>query len=256
MIDTDWARTWSSRVVRSLAMRVVFRPFRTLFAPTRVHHRELLAQLKGPAVFVSNHTSHADTLILTTALPRRVRRRVVVAAAADYFFSKTSTARMTALLVGAIPVDRNKVSRATLELCHRLLGEGWSLIIFPEGGRSPDGTLQPFKPGAAWIARRAGVPVVPVHLDGVYHVLPKGQRRPKRHHVDLTFGVPMMVGVDEGAREFNARIEAAVQELADARSASASIHPIDERAQHSQSDEFGPSATDGATDAAEADEAS
>jgi len=253
-------------------MRFAFRPFRSMYAPTRIHHKERVADLRGPAVYVSNHTSHADTLVLLTTLPRRVRRRTVVAAAADYFFSKTSTARLTALLVGAIPVDRNKVSRATLELCHRLLGEGWSLIIFPEGGRSRDGTLQPFKPGAAWIARRAAVPVIPVYLDGVFQVLPKGQRWPTRHRVDMTYGAPMMVEVDEGAREFNSRIEAAVRALADERAAAKSegeppsgpdgaapisllptaLNPI--RADGRGA--IGRSTAGGATDPAEADEAS
>jgi 1-acyl-sn-glycerol-3-phosphate acyltransferase len=176
-------------------------------------------------VVVANHTSHADTMVLLTTLPRRLRRRLVIAAAADYFFKGGISGFFSSLFFGAIPVDRQGVSRSTLEECHQLLGAGWSLLIYPEGGRSPDGRMQPFKPGAAWIARRAGVPIVPVHLDGAFAVLPKGRSRPRRHHVAVTLGEPMWVRPDEDARAFNRRVQAAVEDLS--RSPSAPVDRAD-----------------------------
>ena len=103
-------------------------------------------------------------------------------------------------------------------------------MIFPEGGRSPDGWAQPFRGGAAYLARRTGRPVVPVHLDGTRHVLPKrgrGHRAPRwlGHRgpggagppvpVTVIFGTPLSPREGEDARRFGARIEAAVATLAD-----------------------------------------
>jgi 1-acyl-sn-glycerol-3-phosphate acyltransferase len=210
-VDTDFARTGPARVARSIYTATVLRALRATFAPTTVTGAGRLAA--GPYVFASNHASHADTMIIVTSLPGRLRRRVVVAAAADYFFPNRVTAVLTALFVGAIPVERDRVSRRTLDLCHRLLGEGWSLILYPEGGRSPDGEIQEFRPGAAWMARRADVPVVPVRLDGTYDVMPKGRALPRRAPVRVTYGEPLVLADGEDARSFGRRIETAVRDL-------------------------------------------
>ena len=72
-----------------------------------------------------------------------------------------------------------------------LLEDGWNLVIFPEGGRSPDGWTQPFRGGAAYLARRTGRPVVPVYLHGTRHVLPKGGKGIRRTRTTVTFGTPL-----------------------------------------------------------------
>ena len=77
-----------------------------------------------------------------------------------------------------------------------------------------DGQIGEFKPGAAWIARRAGVPVLPVHVAGTAAILPKGRTVPHRSHVEIAFGDPMEPHDGEDARAFNERIEAAVRALA------------------------------------------
>jgi 1-acyl-sn-glycerol-3-phosphate acyltransferase len=212
-LDTDFARRWPSRIIRAAYTTFCLRPMRAIFCPTTVVDRDRVADLNGPAVFAANHSSHADTMVLSLALPRRRRSRLVVAAAADYFFTKRRTAVFSAITVPAIPVQREKVQRKTLDLCNRLLGEGWSVLLYPEGGRSSDGELREFKPGAAWIARRAGVPVVPTRLIGTYDVLPKGRSFPRRNRVEVRFGEPLVVEDGESAKEFNVRIEKAVRSL-------------------------------------------
>ena len=96
-----------------------------------------------------------------------------------------------------------------------LLMDGWSLVIYPEGGRTPDGWFQEFRGGPAYLAVRTGRPVVPVHLDGTYRILPKGGTRPRRHPTRVTIGSPLTVGEGEDARRFGARIETALATLAD-----------------------------------------
>jgi 1-acyl-sn-glycerol-3-phosphate acyltransferase len=214
-VGIDWARrapaTWARTAYYEGGLRVL----RALVAPTAVTGLGRLDGVDAPIVIVANHTSHADTMVIAAALPHRIRRRFVVAAAADYFFGNRFTAALSTVCIGAIPVDRTRVSRTTLELCHRLLGEGHSLLIYPEGGRQTDGRIGEFKPGAAWIARRAGVPVLPVHVAGTAAILPKGRTVPHRSHVEIVFGEPMEPHDGEDAKAFNQRIEAAVRALAD-----------------------------------------
>src|SRR5207245_1889428 len=185
------ARRWPARVARAPLVDGLLRPAVHLLAPPRVHGLDRLDTLEGPVIFVANHHSHLDTPLLLTSLPDRWRHRAVVAAAADYFFDTRVKSSLSALGLGAIPVERARVDRRPLDLARRLLAEGWSVVIFPEGGRSPDGWGQPFRGGAAFLAVRGGYPIVPVHLSGTGTVLRKGARRLTRAAVDVTFGWPM-----------------------------------------------------------------
>ena len=139
-----------------------------------------------------------------------------VGAAADYFFGTPLTSALSALAIGAIPIERSKVSRRGADQAADLIDDGWSLTLFPEGGRSPDGWGQEFRGGAAYLALRCGVPVVPVHIAGTGKILGKGMKYPKPAHTRLTFGHPMAAEPRASpAPAFNDRIEAAVAALAD-----------------------------------------
>ena len=83
-------------------------------------------------------------------------------------------------------------------------------MIYPEGGRSPDGWGQEFKGGAAYLSARTGAPVVPVFIDGTGAIFGKGMKRPKPGTTKVVFGAPLRPASDESTRRFNARIEAAV----------------------------------------------
>jgi len=89
------------------------------------------------------------------------------------------------------------------------------MLIFPEGGRSPDGWGQPFRGGAAYLASKCGAPVVPIHVEGTGRILRKGRRLPRPATTRITFGRPLWPEADEDSRRFAARIEADVAALAD-----------------------------------------
>ena len=212
---TDWARSEPARMTRAVIIDTMMRPVMNgLAQPTRTGI-DRLDGLKGPAVFAANHHSHLDTPLLLSSLPSPWRHRVVIGAAADYFFGTRLTGALSALAIGAIPIDRNKVSRTSTDLARDLVEEGWSLVVFPEGGRSPDGWGQPFRGGAAFIAQRADVPVVPVHIEGTGRILSKGNSVPRPSRTTITFGKPVHCKENEDIRSFNERIEAQVSELAD-----------------------------------------
>jgi 1-acyl-sn-glycerol-3-phosphate acyltransferase len=194
----------------------LIRPAVHLLAAPQVTGLDRIATVESPAIFVANHASHLDTPLLLASLPARFRYRTVVAAAADYFFDTTLKAHLNALSIGMFPVDRTTVSRRSLSLAEELLSAGWSLVIFPEGGRTPDGWAQAFQPGAAFLAQRTAVPIVPVHLEGTRRIMRKGEGlgHVRRSTTHVTFGHPIPAGADD-RRQLIARVERAVAELAD-----------------------------------------
>ncbi len=212
--ETEWSRRYPVRLARAMVMDNVARPMARLLASPLVRGDEFLDGLEQPVIFAANHASHVDTPLLLACLPLPFRHHTVVAAAADYFFDRRWKADLWSFLLAAIPIERAKVNRRSAELAASLLDDGWNLVIFPEGGRSPDGWAQDFRGGAAYLATRTGRAVVPVHLEGTRHILPKGRRAVHRTRTTVTFGTPLRPDEGEDARRFGRRIEAAVATLA------------------------------------------
>jgi len=213
--DTAWARRYGVRLARAVVLDNVTRPLAHLIATPEVRGEELLELVEPPVIFVANHASHLDTPLLLSVLPVRFRHRTVVAAAADHFFDRTWKAHLWAGALNAIPIERHRVNRRSAEVATELLDEGWNLVIFPEGGRSPDGWFQPFRGGAAYLTVRTGRPVVPVHLAGTHRLLPKEGRGLRRGRTAVRFSTPLSPEDGEDARRFGVRIEATLATMAD-----------------------------------------
>lgn len=216
--DTAWARRTPARLFRAALVEAVARPAVAALARPRREGLDRLdaqAEAGGPVIFAANHHSHVDTPVLITSIPEPWRHHLFVGAAADYFFRTPVTSALSAVVIGAVPIERSRVSRRSADRAAELIEAGWSMLIFPEGGRSPDGWGQPFRGGAAYLALRCGVPVVPVHLEGTGAILRKGRKLPSPATARVTFGAPLTPGPGDDARRFGATVERAVAELAD-----------------------------------------
>ncbi|WP_460444478.1 lysophospholipid acyltransferase family protein [Angustibacter aerolatus] len=212
---TAWARSRAASAVRSGIQVAGLRPvIRSSVKPT-VHGLDVLDDLQGPVVFVANHTSHLDTPLILTSLPAAWRRRTSVAAAADYFFDTWWRATASAMVFNTFPIERRSGSLSSTP--GSLLENGWSLVVFPEGTRSPDGWTRPFKHGAAFLSLRHKVPVVPIALRGSYAAMPRGRNWPVpgRQAVTVRFGRPLFPAEGEGPRDLGERVERAVAQLLD-----------------------------------------
>jgi 1-acyl-sn-glycerol-3-phosphate acyltransferase len=123
----------------------------------------------GTCVFAANHTSNADGPVIVGAIPRRI---AILAKKSLFNIPVVGTAFRQARFT---PVDRGSPERAkaSIELAVGYVKQGTSFLIFPEGTRSKDGRLQPFKSGALLLAIGAGVPVVPVACIGAHRIIPK-----------------------------------------------------------------------------------
>jgi 1-acyl-sn-glycerol-3-phosphate acyltransferase len=213
--DTHWARKPLARFVRATMINGITRPFIQVFATPTVIGRDRLADLDGPAVFVANHSSHIDTSLMMAVLPERFRSRIAIAARHDYIFDKWWKATVWALWYGVVPIERNKASRRSIELPQALMKAGWSFALYPEESRGPNDYMLPFKPGAAYLAIKAGIPVVPMHFTGTREVFSPYSRRFKPGKTRVVFGEPLHALPGERPAAFNTRVQNAVEQAAD-----------------------------------------
>lgn len=146
----------------------------------------------APFILIANHTSHLDALVLAAAVPWGVRRTMFPIAAGDVFFETPVRTALAALFLNALPMWRHRVGRHALDdLRARLLQDPCAFILFPEGTRSPGGTLLRFKPGLGMLVAGTAVPVIPAHIDGAFQALPRTARLPRPHRIRVRVGPPL-----------------------------------------------------------------
>jgi 1-acyl-sn-glycerol-3-phosphate acyltransferase len=173
-----------------------------------------------PFVMIANHTSHLDAAVLASILPCRLCDRVFPVAAGDVFFNTPAMSLFAANLLNALPMWRkNCGSHALKDLRRRLVDEPCGLILFPEGGRSRDGSLLPFKVGLGMLVAGTAVPVIPCYLDGAFHAFPPNTRLPRPRKIRLRIGAPLVFDSvpngREGWEQVTAQTEMAVRQLGD-----------------------------------------
>src|SRR6202453_3778706 len=165
------------------------------------------------AVYASNHTSYMDTPVVFAALPFQFRilakKELWPIAFIGWYLARS----------GQIPIDtRNPhATLSSLGVGVKALRSGLPLFVFPEGGRTPDGELQPFLSGAAYLAIRAQVPLVPIALHGVYRLLPMHTRHLYPGPLTLAAGDPIpTTGMSiRQTDELTENLRAAIQQLSD-----------------------------------------
>lgn len=128
----------------------------------------------GPVLFVCNHQSHYDP----PAIGSLVYRRPCGYVARASLFKHAAFAWLIRSL-GAVPMDPAGRSRSALRAAEGVLGQGGSMLMFPEGTRTPDGTIKPFKPGFLLLLRRTKPIVVPVAIEGMFDVWPRSRSKPR-----------------------------------------------------------------------------
>ena len=215
VFPTRWARTPAAIAVREVLQKGALNSVLRFEVNPQVSGLDSLGKLRGPALIVANHSSHLDTPLLLCTLPDAMRRKTAVAAAADYFFDTWWRATASAIVFNTFPIERRsgKLSATPGDL----LEDGWNVVVFPEGTRSPDGWMERFRMGAAYLAVEHGVPVIPVGIKGSFAAMPRGRGWPVpgRPTVAVRYGDPLYPAEGESARDFAPRISAAVSALLD-----------------------------------------
>lgn len=173
-------------------------------------------------IYFGNHASHLDFLAIWLALPRQQRRAVRPVAGRDYWERDAFRRYLASDVFNAILVDRRAASspaqpaaaRATTEQIACGMGVAHSLIVFPEGTRSPAGAVLGFKSGLYFLSRlRPDAELIPVRLENLHRILPKGETIPVPMLSRVVFGPPLDLQPDEEKDKFLHRARAAVVAL-------------------------------------------
>ncbi|MGY5808308.1 lysophospholipid acyltransferase family protein [Rhizobium sp. LEGMi198b] len=171
----------------------------------------------GRCVYFANHSSHGDFILIWAVLPPRLRRRTRPVAGADYWLKSKLNSFIGRDVFKAVLIERDREARTEdpIEQMAAAIDEGSSLILFPEGTRNlTDAPLQPFKSGLFHLARmRPDIDLVPVWINNLNRVMPKGEFVPIPLICTVTFGEALRIGADEEKADFLARAQAALLAL-------------------------------------------
>lgn len=163
-----------------------------------------------PFIITPNHTSHLDTLTVITALGQD-SYRLWTLAARDYWFGNRFQGWFAHNCLNALPIEREGNFNQFLQdlrMANSIMEQNNGLLIFPEGTRSVDGELQPFKSGfLSLLIYGQQVPIIPAYIKGAYQALPKGQNLPKKHPIQIAFGEPLMFEVSQNPGEITENAE-------------------------------------------------
>jgi 1-acyl-sn-glycerol-3-phosphate acyltransferase len=203
------AVTWWRRALQWFGKDLIFRwILLPLTGGCSIYGAENLPRTGG-AVLASNHVSFADPPWIGACVHRRVyamaKRELFEAPIFGWIIHS----------VFAFPVDRSIADHVALRHGIDLVSRGELLLIFPEGGRSPDGEVQKGSIAPAMVAGRVGVPILPVAIVGTDRVLPRGAKFLHHHRTAIAFGEPMTVTPDAAGRLTRAVLDAATTELMD-----------------------------------------
>lgn len=206
-LDVPWARSWAARGIREAFMQMMLAPLMDFYIRRRATGRDKLSRVRGPVILVANHRSHMDTPVILAALPRRLRNRTVVAAATDYFYRNRIVGAVVSLLFNTVPMDRRGGGLDERAAGHldRLLDRGWNLLVYPEGTRTRLTGSARVRRGAAVLAAKHKMPIVPIRVTGTQDAMPPGHFWPSRNHehlvskrypVSIAFGEPIQPSDD------------------------------------------------------------
>lgn len=167
-------------------------------------------------VYFANHTSHIDAIIIWASLPPEVRTLTRPVAAKDYWTAGRIRRYFAERVFNAMLIDRTeiKVHQSPVDVMIREMGQQHSLIVFPEGGRSSGEEIGEFKSGLYYLCKkRPDLELIPVYLDNMNRILPRGEVLPVPLLSCITFGPPMWLEAGEPKVNFLRRARESVRRL-------------------------------------------
>ena len=207
-----WGMSWWCRPLRGAIQRVAIFPALRLLYGLKVVGASKIESLDGPVLFAANHCLRLDNGLLIKAMPLRHRRRLAIAAWEELW--ENPAYRITHPLLGnGFPFSKEGSVRASMENMGRILDDGWSVLIYPEGELTVGGPMQSFRGGTGLLALESGIPVVPVKLEVLKIGSPTGFPMFSRGSVEVRFGAPITFERGTTYEEATAVLEGAVRTL-------------------------------------------
>ncbi len=223
-----WAQRFPFTWLRTALLYAVTLPVTFILCRVRVSGRGHVESLRGPVLFVSNHITFVDHALILSALPGRIRRRFAIAQEGErlrwwrHAPEGTPALRrlrwlaqyaLVVLFFNTFSLPQKSGFRRSFAYAGETVDRNFNLLVFPEGTRTADGSLQPFMGGTGMLATKLGVPVVPVRIDGLFELKQRGRKFfAPPGSVSVTFGEPVTfdaaADLAEVTRELERRVAA------------------------------------------------
>ena len=219
-----WPITW----IRTAIYNLLSLPATLIMAHPRIEGRENLDGLNGPILVTCNHVTYIDVGFVLLALPPRLRHKLAVGMHGERLWGMWRPARsmnlfarwwqqagyyLVVALFNVFPLPQQSGVRESFAFAGACVDQGYSVLVFPEGRRTADGNLSPFRSGIGMLASRLDVPVVPMRIHGLQDMKLAGRKIARSGELRVVIGKPVSFPRDTPAEEITNQLEHITAEL-------------------------------------------
>lgn len=223
-----WPQNWFTTALRLVIYYSLAWPATYLLAAPRIRGRKNLRGLRGPVLVISNHVTYLDIAWILPALPARFRNRLATAMGGERLARMRRPSGSLSLferfmehlryflalsLFNVFPLPQQSGFLQSFAFAGDLADRGWNVLVFPEGKTSEDGNMSAFRSGIGLLATQLNLPVVPMHLQGLYDLKRDERIFARPGHVEATIGRPVRFAANQDPNEITRELERRVREL-------------------------------------------
>jgi len=223
-----WVQRWPTTWNRVILQYLLLRPAILMLGWPRIEGRENLRAIRGPVLVVCNHIDDVDVGFVLTALPARFRHRLATATGGEALEALRTPPPARGLLGGMydrvkwflgvsllnlFPLPREAGFRESFVYAGESVDRGYSILVFPEGRHTADGTMRPFRAGVGLLANNLAIPVVPVRIHGLFELKQAGKKFTRPWQVKVNIGSPIQFPGDSDPRWIAGELQKIVERL-------------------------------------------
>lgn len=223
-----WPQNWAVTALRLAIYYLLAWPATYFLAAPLIRGRENLRGLQGPFLVISNHVTYLDIAWILPALPARFRNRLATAMRGERLaemlhptngkgiferFMERVRYFLALSLFNVFPLPRESGFLYSFRFAGNLVDRGWNILVFPEGRTTEDGKMAHFRSGIGLLAKQLEIPVVPMHLDGLFDLKQSGRMITRPGRVRVTIGTPVRFSGDDDPDDIARELERRVREL-------------------------------------------
>ncbi len=217
-----WAQRWPIPWIRTFIYYLLTWPATLIMAHPKIIGRENLRGVEGPVLITCNHITYVDTGFVLIALTPHRRHMLATGMWGELLWKMWRPPQdwnpfrrwawqagywLVVALFNVFPLPQQSGVRESFAYAGESVDRGYSVMVFPEGVRTPDGKPVPFRTGVGLLAARLDIPVVPMRIDGLYEMKMAGHKIARHGDLKVTVGKPMRFAPETPAEEITRQIE-------------------------------------------------
>jgi long-chain acyl-CoA synthetase len=223
-----WQQRWPLSWLRIVLLYLIVLPLTRFMGRPAITGKKSLDEVRGPIVFVCNHVSIIDHALVLLALPGDLRRKLAIAMDGELLREWLHPERTTGLITRAryllqyflvvlffnvFAMPQKSGFRQSFAFAGELMDRGYSLLVFPEGKRTENGLMNPFRPGTGLLISKLNAPVIPLRIDGLWELKQANKHFARAGQISLTIGEPLRYSAGDKPEEITRDLEECVKAL-------------------------------------------